>query len=99
MDDFDKETWFDLYSFALVELERALMVGRISDARIAIAARLEELRNLSGPHDRERDVIDGALRNLRVLETEEARLVEGDQKRILNDTLQKLQAVAPSPNQ
>lgn len=98
MSYYDKEKWYGVYGLALLELERALMAGRISDARNAIAARLEELRSLSEPRDREREVIDGALRNLRVLEREEARLADADQKRILNDTFQKLRALRPSPD-
>ena len=95
MNDYDREEWFGVYSLALLELERALIAGRISDARISISARLEELKTLIGSHEREQDAIEGALRNLRVIEREEACLAEEDRQRILREAIQKLQEVIP----
>jgi hypothetical protein len=95
MNDYDSEEWFGLYSLALLELERAVISGRINEARISITARLEELKTLTGSRERERDAIEGALRNLRVIEREEARLAEEDRQRILRETIQKLREVVP----
>jgi hypothetical protein len=88
MNDHDREEWFGLYSLALLELERAVISERINEARISITARLEELKTLTGSRERERDAIEGALRNLRVIEREEARLAEEDRQRILRETIQ-----------
>jgi hypothetical protein len=41
MDDYSKEKWVGLYNAALLELEHALVHGRIGDARSEIARRLE----------------------------------------------------------
>jgi hypothetical protein len=50
MNDYDKQKWFDLYKTALLELNRAAMTGRISDARGEIATRLERLKQHPALH-------------------------------------------------
>ena len=37
--DYEREKWLELYKKALVELEHAVMTGRIGDARTEISAR------------------------------------------------------------
>ena len=76
MPDSDKELWVDLYRMAMMELENAKIAGRIGDARIEIAARLEKLRH-SGLHslerseerdaDTERRIAERALQSLRLI--------------------------------
>ena len=61
MPDPDKEHWVDLYRMAMMELENAQLAGRIGDARIEIAARLEKLRDIPGLHTVETQAIDDAL--------------------------------------
>ena len=95
MNDYDKQKWYDLYKTALLELERAAMTGRIGDARTEIASRLEMLTHHPGLHRDEYGAIQDALRNLLVLEQEEARLAAEDRKRLLEEAKQSLQAVAP----
>ena len=58
----------------MLELERAAMTGRIGNARTEIVARLEILKLHPGLHQDEYHAIQDALRNLQMLETEEARL-------------------------
>jgi hypothetical protein len=41
--DPDKKHWVDLYRMAMMALENAQVAGRIGDAQIEIAARLEKL--------------------------------------------------------
>lgn len=95
MKGYEHEKWFDLYKTAMLELQRAAMTGRIGDARTEIAGRLEALKQSPLLHDEERHAIQDALRNLRVLEQEEARLAEEDKKRLLAEAAQKLQRIAP----
>lgn len=95
MNGYVDKKWFSLYRMALLELKRAAMTGRIGDARIEITARLEALTELPGLHEREHQAIRDALNNLRVLEREEARLAANDKKRLLEETAQKLQIIAP----
>ena len=57
MPDPDKELWVDLYRMAMMELENAKIAGRIGDARIEIAARLEKLRDIPGLHVVEKQAI------------------------------------------
>lgn len=91
----ERQKWFDLYKTAMLELERAAMTGRIGDARIEIAARLETLKQYPLLHGEEYHAIHDALNNLRVLEREEARLAEEDKKLILRATTQKLKTIEP----
>ena len=50
MADFEGETWVEIYQKALIELEHAKMRGRIGDARTAILAREEKLKDIPGLH-------------------------------------------------
>ena len=95
MNDYDKEKWFDLYRMALVELKHAAMTGRIGDARTEIADRLEKLKQLPGLLAPEHQAIQDALNSLRVLEREKARFATEEKKRILQETVQRLQAITP----
>jgi|ERR1700730_9979854 hypothetical protein len=99
MRDYDKENWVELYPRALVELEQAMMAGRIGHARTEIASRVEKLKQLPGHHAEESHAIDDALRTLRVLETEEQSVAAVENRRRLEDALQKLKSLAPKiPN-
>ena len=94
MPDQDKELWVDLYRMAMMELENAKIAGRIGDARIEIAARLEKLREIPGLHTVEKQALDDALGALRSLERIEER--DGDdERRIAEKALQSLRVIAP----
>jgi hypothetical protein len=95
MNDYDKEKWFDLYKTAMLELQRVTMTGRIANARSEITVHLETLKQHPSLHKQEYQAIQDALGNLRVLEREEERLVAQDQKRILKETVDKLQTIVP----
>jgi hypothetical protein len=102
MNDYDQRKWFDLYRTALLELERAAMTGRISEARYEITTRLETLRQHPGLDKSEYQAIQDAVHNLRTFEEEEARMAAADKKRILEEAAQKLRAISPKfqgPNQ
>jgi len=91
--DPDKELWVDLYRMAMMEVENARIAGRIGDARIEIAARLEKLRDIPGLHTAETQTIDDALSGLRGLEcTEERDAV--DERKIAEKALQSLRVIA-----
>jgi len=79
----------------MLELERAATTGRIGDARIEIALRLEALKAHPGLYKPEYQAIQDALGNLRFLEREEERLAADDKKRLLQESIQKLQSIAP----
>ena len=89
MPDYEKEEWYRIYAQAMMELERASMAGRIGDARSEIAARIEKLRDIPGLHDPERQAIEDALNNLRVLQREDER-EKVDERRIAEAALEKL---------
>ena len=93
MPDPDKELWVDLYRMAMMELENAEIAGRIGDARIEIAARLEKLRDIPGLHIIETQAIDDALSGLRGLECTEERDAD-DEGEIAERALQSLRVVA-----
>ena len=95
MNDYDKQKWFELYKTALLELKRAAMTGRISDARGEITARLETLKLHPELHREEHQVIRDALNNLRTLEQEEAILAADDKERLLQESVKKLQSIGP----
>ena len=95
MKDYDKQKWFDLYRTALLELNRAAISGRISDARGEIGSRLETLKQHPGLHQHEYQAIQDALSNLRVLEREGKRLASDERNRLLRESIQKLASVAP----
>ena len=94
MPDPDKEFWIDLYRMAMMELENAKIAGRIGDARIEIAARLEKLRDIPGLHTVERQAIDDALNGLHGLERHEERDADAE-RRIAERALQSLLVIAP----
>jgi hypothetical protein len=81
MSDQDKELWVDLYRMAMMEMENAKIAGRIGDARVEIATRLEKLREIPGLHTVEKQALDDALSALRSLERIEER--GGDDERRL----------------
>jgi hypothetical protein len=91
MHDRDKELWVDLYRMAMMELENAKIAGRIGDARIEIAARLEKLRDTPGLHSVEKQAIDDALIALQSLERTE----ECDERHVAERALQSLRVIAP----
>jgi hypothetical protein len=93
MPDPDKEFWIDLYRMAMMELENAQLAGRIGDARIEIAARLENLRDIPGLHIIETQAIDDALSGLRGLECTEERDAD-DEGEIAERALQSLRVIA-----
>ena len=94
MPDSDKELWVDLYRMAMMELENAKIVGRIGDARIEIAARLEKLHDIPGLHIVEKQAIDDALTGLRSLERTEE-LDADTERRVAERALQSLRVMAP----
>jgi hypothetical protein len=96
MDDYSKEKWVGLYNAALLELEHALVHGRIGDARSEIARRLEILSTMPGLHGYERGAIQDALANLRVIEREEVRYADNEQRRLAERALERLRAIKPS---
>jgi hypothetical protein len=93
MPDPDKELWVDLYRMAMMELENAQVAGRIGDARIEIAARLEKLRDLPGLHTVETQAIDDALSGLRGLECTEKRDAD-DEREVADRALRSLRVIA-----
>ena len=76
-----------------MELENAKIAGRIGDARIEIAARLEKLRDIPGLHIVEKQAIDDALSGLHSLERIER---DADDERLIAErALQSLRVIAP----
>jgi hypothetical protein len=73
MEDYQTQDWVALYQSALIELEQARLPGRINAAQKAIIARVEVLHSIE-LHADEHHAIDDALRSLKLLEREEARL-------------------------
>jgi hypothetical protein len=94
MGDYEKERWVELYRSALLELEHAKMAGRIGNARIEIATRIEKLCGLPGLHAVERQALSDALTGLRALEREEARYEENE-RRIAETAIEKIRMIAP----
>src|ERR1700722_17590762 len=95
MTDYDKAKWFQLYRHAMLELEHALMAGRIMDARSEILRRLETLRDMPGLHEPERQAIQDALSGLHSLEREEVRSADEKQREAARLALGKLRSIAP----
>ncbi|HKS75640.1 MAG TPA: hypothetical protein VJQ82_20685 [Terriglobales bacterium] len=89
----DHQKWVELFHAALLELERAKMMGRIGDARSAIASRLEQLHTLPDLHTEERNAIADALAVLRSLEREQ-QVHEAHERRVAEEALEKLKVVA-----
>jgi hypothetical protein len=96
MGDYSQEKWFDLYTSAMLELKRAAMTGRIEDARGEIEVRLATLQKHPNLDGTEYTAIQDALNNLRSLEREEERLAAEDKKRILRETVSKLEGIGPT---
>jgi hypothetical protein len=90
MPDHDTQRWVSLYRAALLELEHALMAGRIQDARDEIAARILKLHDIPGLHSEERQAIDDALSSLRVLERAEVKYMEDEQRKAAREALERL---------
>lgn len=95
MTDYDKEDWVGLYKTALLELEHAKMHGRIADARESIVTRVAKLHSLPGLHKEERQAIQDALNNLRVLEREDQQYTAEEKRHALEKAHRTLQALAP----
>jgi predicted DNA-binding transcriptional regulator YafY len=88
-ENFSKQEWFTLYQTALVELQQALIAGRIAATRTEIEKRMEALQGLPVLHDEERHAIVDALRALRLIEREEAR-------EAAQTALEKLESIRPA---
>jgi hypothetical protein len=95
MADYSGESWIEIYQRALTELEHAKMKGRIGEARAEIIARVEELKKIPAPHEREDQAIDDALNALRFLELEEERYDENQRRQALETATRKLQSIEP----
>jgi hypothetical protein len=78
-----------------LELEHALMAGRIMDARSAILRRLEMLRDMPGLHEPERQAIQDALSGLRSLEREEVRFEDEKHREAAKLALGRLRSIGP----
>jgi len=65
------QRWVVLYQLALLEMDPSTMATRLLDARHEIFNRVEELRDLPGPHDTENQAIQDALNNMRSLHKEQ----------------------------
>ena len=89
----ENEEWIGLYRVAILELEHAKITGRIGDARTAITARIEKLKDMPGLHAEERQAIEDALNSLKVLEREEQHY-QADEQRIAAMALENLARVA-----
>lgn len=94
MNDYGQEEWYTLYETAMLELQHAALRGRIGEARTAIAARIEKLLQIPGLHAEERQAIEDAINNLRVLEREEEPY-KADEARIAEKAIENLRILAP----
>lgn len=92
MPEYERQEWYELYEKAVLELQQAKVAGRIGDARSGIAARIEKLRDIPGLHGPERQAIEDALNNLRVLEREDER-EKANECRIAEAALEKLRII------
>ena len=95
MTGYEKEKWVELYKAALLELEHAKMHGRIANARESIVTRVAKLHDLPGLHEEERQAIQDALNNLRVLEHEDKQYTMEEERRALEQAQRSLQMLAP----
>lgn len=64
-----RTNWRDLYRAALFETDRNQIPQRISEAEVAIMARMKELFVISGDHIDEHQILDDALYALKALRT------------------------------
>jgi hypothetical protein len=76
------QRWVSLYQLALLELDPSKMATRLLDARHEIFNRIEELRDLPGPHDRENRAFQDALSNIRSLHKEQQEWTAKQARRI-----------------
>jgi hypothetical protein len=97
LSDHDREKWVQLYKAAVFELGQSLIAGRIAEARAEIVKRIETLRDIPGLHGEERQAIEDAINNLRVLEREDLQIAE--QRRTAEVALERLRAIAPKIDQ
>jgi len=95
MNDYQEQKWVELYRAALLELENSLMAGRIREARAEIIRRLEELQQMPGLHQPERQAIEDATNGLQNLEREEAQHAYEQEQRIAREGLAKLRSLRP----
>ena len=95
MSDYSNQKWVALYQTALLELEHALVQGRITEARAEITERLEILATMPGLHGYERGAIQDALSNLAVVEREEIRYAKDEQRRRAQAALDRLRVIGP----
>jgi hypothetical protein len=63
--------WVVLYQLALLEQDPEKMAARLLEARHEIFNRVEELRDLPGPHDTENQAIQDAMNHMRSLHKEQ----------------------------
>jgi len=70
------------------------MTGRIRDARVGIAARVEGLTTVPGLHQEEKHALQEALSVLRIVEQHEARFDEEERKRVAAKALRKIEPLA-----
>lgn len=66
MPDMEREKWVAPYRAAMLELDRGKLLNRINEARKAIQERILQLQDRPS-HEEERQAIEDALQNLRVL--------------------------------
>jgi hypothetical protein len=92
--DHANEEWSRLYKMAMLELEHAKLAGRIGEARLEIAARIERLRHIPGLHEREKQAIEDALNGLQALELEDKQ-AQANECRIAEIAMEKLRILAP----
>jgi hypothetical protein len=69
MSPLEYPVWQKTYQEALLELDLQKLPERVSKAEMAIALRLQELKLSSNGHV-ERQALDDALRNLKILQRE-----------------------------
>jgi hypothetical protein len=96
MEDYQQEGWVSLYQSALIELDEAKMSERIKAACEAIVARMEKLSTLPEPYPAERQAIEDALRGLRSLEQEHARVTAEGKRFAVENIPENLRSSDPA---
>ena len=91
--DYDKEKWVEVYKSAVFELEQSLITGRIEQARAEIVKRVVAMRNIPGLHREERQAIEDAIYNLRVLEREDVKHTAEEQRKAAEAALERLRSI------
>jgi hypothetical protein len=89
----EQTRWPEIYTNAMLELEDALLAGRILEARAAISKRLVELQALPGLHTEERQAIADALQGLQSLDREDQRNKAAE---VGQAALEKVSSISPS---